>query len=163
MEGCDILESVAERIFPGCETVSVPVANGGEGTMDALLRAMGGKCMVAQVNGPLFEPVNTEWGLLSDGVTAVTEMAQSSGLPFIPEGKRNPRNTTSLGTGEMMAEALRRRAKKLLIATGEKTIEEVGTELFNLIVEVAGRSQAAVGEKHGLHNFLCIFNPAPIT
>ena len=93
---------------------------------------------VVQVTGPLFQPVNAEWGLLSDGVTAVMEMAQASGLPYIPEGKRNPRNTTSLGTGEMMAEALCRRAKKLLIATGEKTIEEVGMERFNLIVEVAG-------------------------
>ena len=163
MEGCDIWESVAERIFPGCETVSVPVADGGEGTVDALLRAYGRQAQATQVTGPLFEPVNAEWGLFSGGVTAVMERVQARGLPYFPEGKRNPLNTTSLGTGEMMAEALRRRAKKLLIATGEKTIEEVGTELFNLIVEVAGRSQAAVGEKHGLHNFLCIFNPAPIT
>ena len=67
MESCDILERVAARHFPGAQTVSVPVADGGEGTVDALLRAMGGTRMYTQVTGPLFEPETAQWGMLSDG------------------------------------------------------------------------------------------------
>ena len=72
---CDLLEQAAEKVFPGVETASVPVADGGEGTVDALLRAMGGQRMRASVTGPLFQPVTAEWGLLPDGKTAVLEMA----------------------------------------------------------------------------------------
>lgn len=126
MEGCDILERVAAKIFPGCETVSVPVADGGEGTVDALLRAMGGQRIVTRVTGPLFEPEDAEWGMLSDGVTAVMEMAQASGLPYIPEDKKDPRNATSLGTGEMIAEALKRGAKKILIGIGGSATNDGG-------------------------------------
>ena len=101
VESCDILEKVAGRIFPGAETVSVPVADGGEGTVDALLRAMGGDRITAKVTGPLFEPVQAQWGMLGDGLTAVLEMAQASGLPYLPADRKDPRRTTSLGTGEM--------------------------------------------------------------
>ena len=83
IEICDILETVSSRIFPGCTTVSVPVADGGEGTVDALLRAMGGRRMHTQVTGPMFEPEDAEWGMLEDGITAVMEMAQASGLPYV--------------------------------------------------------------------------------
>jgi hypothetical protein len=73
---------VTMKIFPGTECVSVPVADGGEGTVDALLRAMGGQRMVAHVTGPMYERETAVWGLLSDG-TAVMEMAQASGLPCV--------------------------------------------------------------------------------
>ena len=149
MEGCDLLERVAERIFPGCETISVPVADGGEGTVDALLRAMGGRRMATRITGPLFEPVIAQWGLLSDGVTAVMEMAQASGLPYIPEGKRDPRNATSLGTGEMMAEALRQGARKLLIGIGGSATNDGGigmlTALGARFTDSKGRPVKPVG------------------
>ena len=91
MESCDILERTARRIFPGVETVSVPVADGGEGTVDALLRTMGGERMRTEVTGPLFEHETAEWGLLPDGNTAAMEMAQASGLPYVPANKKDPR------------------------------------------------------------------------
>lgn len=115
MESCDILERVARCVFPGVETLSVPVDDGGEGTVDALLRTMGGTRMKTEVTGPLFERERAEWGLLPDGVTAVMEMAQTSGLPYVPADRRDPRHATSLGTGEMIAEALKRGARKILI------------------------------------------------
>ena len=104
LESCDILERVTQRIFPGAQTIAVPVADGGEGTVDALLRAMGGQRVETPVTGPLGEQVTAAWGLLSDG-TAVMEMAQASGLPYVPTDLRDPRKATSLGTGEMIAEA----------------------------------------------------------
>ena len=125
LESCDILERVTARIFPGTETVSVPVADGGEGTVDALLRAMGGERKETKVTGPLYEPETAVWGLLSDG-TAVMEMAQASGLPYVPENKKDPRLATSLGTGEMIADALRQGVRKLLIGIGGSATNDGG-------------------------------------
>ena len=125
LESCDILERVTAKIFPGTETVSVPVADGGEGTVDALLRAMGGKRMETKVTGPLYEPETAVWGLLSDG-TAVMEMAQASGLPYVPAEQKDPRLATSLGTGEMIADALRQGVRNILIGIGGSATNDGG-------------------------------------
>ena len=132
-ESCDILERVAARLFSGCETLSVPVADGGEGTVDALLRAMGGERIRTTVSGPLFEPETAEWGLLPDGKTAVMEMAQASGLPYVPEDQRDPRRTTSLGTGEMIAEALKRGVRKILIGIGGSATNDGGLGMLTAL------------------------------
>ena len=125
LECCDILERVTARIFPGTDTVAVPVADGGEGTVDALLRAMGGKRMVTHVTGPLFERETAVWGLLSDG-TAVMEMAQASGLPYVPEDRKDPRKATSLGTGEMIAVAVKAGVRNILIGIGGSATNDGG-------------------------------------
>ena len=126
IEICDILEKVAQRHFPGAETVSVPVADGGEGTVDALLRAMGGKRIEVKVTGPLFEEETAVWGLLPDGRTAVMEMAQASGLPYVPADQKDPRNATSLGTGEMIADALKKGVRNILIGIGGSATNDGG-------------------------------------
>ena len=89
VEICDLLQEAAADIFPDAETVSLPIADGGEGTVDALLCAMGGKRMTTRVTGPLLMPVDAQWGLLGDGQTAVLEMAQASGLPYVPAAQRD--------------------------------------------------------------------------
>ena len=122
----DILEKVARRHFPGVETVSIPVADGGEGTTDALLRAACGQKYRLPVTGPLFEPEEASWGLLGDGETAVMEMAQASGLPYVPEAHKDPRNTTSFGTGEMIRNAIQMGATKLLIGIGGSATNDGG-------------------------------------
>ncbi len=132
VECCDLLERAAEKIFPGAETISVPVADGGEGTVDALLRAMGGERMQATVAGPLFQQVTAEWGLLPDGA-AVLEMAQASGLPHVPVRQRDPRNTTSLGTGQMIAHVLKRGARKLLIGIGGSATNDGGLGMLTAL------------------------------
>ena len=145
---CDLLERAAARIFPGVETVSVPVADGGEGTVDALLRAMGGKRISTRVTGPVFEPVMAEWGLLPDG-TAVMEMAQASGLPYVPEGRKDPRETTSLGTGEMIAASLRAGVRRILIGIGGSATNDGGlgmlTALGAKFTDAEGRELRPVG------------------
>ncbi len=148
LESCDILERVAARIFPGAETISVPVADGGEGTVDALLRAMGGRRMEAKVTGPLFEQETAVWGLLSDG-TAVMEMAQASGLPYVPADKKDPRNATSLGTGEMIADALKKGVRNILIGIGGSATNDGGlgmlTALGAKFTDAAGKEVKPVG------------------
>ena len=132
MESCDILERVTARIFPGTDTVSVPVADGGEGTVDALLRAMGGQRMATRVTGPMFERETAAWGLLSDGA-AVMEMAQASGLPYVAEAHRDPRNTTSVGTGELIRNAIQRGATKILIGIGGSATNDGGMGMLTAL------------------------------
>ena len=126
MACCDLLEEAAARIFPG-------VADGGEGTVDALLRAMGGTRMKTRVTGPLFEEETAEWGLLPGGKTAVMEMAQASGLPYVPADQRDPRSTTSLGTGEMILAALRAGAREILIGIGGSATNDGGLGMLTAL------------------------------
>ena len=148
-EICDILEKSAKRHFPGAETISVPVADGGEGTVDALLRAMGGKRIEKRVTGPLFEEETAVWGLLPDGKTAVMEMAQASGLPYVPAEKRDPRNTTSQGTGEMIADALKKGVRNILIGIGGSATNDGGMGMLAALgakfTDAEGNSVRPVG------------------
>ena len=132
LECCDILERVTARVFPGTDTAAVPVADGGEGTVDALLRAMGGKRMVTHVTGPLFEREAAAWGLLSDG-TAVMEMAQASGLPYVPADQKDPRRATSLGTGEMIAAAVKAGVRNILIGIGGSATNDGGMGMLTAL------------------------------
>ena len=133
VEICDLLQEAAADIFPDAETVSLPIADGGEGTVDALLCAMGGKRMTTRVTGPLLMPVDAQWGLLGDGQTAVLEMAQASGLPYVPAARRDPRKTTSYGTGELIAEAVRCGAKSLLIGIGGSATNDGGLGMLSAL------------------------------
>ena len=149
LESCDILERVAGKIFPGAETISVPVADGGEGTVDALLRAMGGERISVKVTGPLFEEETAVWGMLPDGRTAVMEMAQASGLPYLPPDRKDPRQATSLGTGEMIADALHRGVRDILIGIGGSATNDGGigmlTALGARFTDEAGNAVRPVG------------------
>lgn len=133
VEICDLLQEAAADIFPDAETVSLPIADGGEGTVDALLCAMGGKRMTTRVTGPLLMPVDAQWGLLGEGQTAVLEMAQASGLPYVPAAQRDPRKTTSYGTGELIAEAVRCGAKSLLIGIGGSATNDGGLGMLSAL------------------------------
>lgn len=149
IEICDILEKVTLRHFPGAETLAIPVADGGEGTVDALLRATGGKRINTQVRGPVFTPVAAEWGLLENG-TAVMEMAAASGLPLVPPEKRDPRHTTSLGTGEMIAHALNQGVRNILIGIGGSATNDGGlgmlTALGASFLDGAGKPVSPTGD-----------------
>lgn len=92
-----LLEESAGRIFPGCETAGVPVADGGEGTIDAVISALNGTYRRLTVHGPLMEECESFYGEF-EGDSAIIEMAAASGLPMVPAEKRNPLNTTTYGT-----------------------------------------------------------------
>jgi glycerate kinase len=121
----------------------LPLADGGEGTLAALLAARGGSKRVARVSGPLGDPVDASWGLLSDG-TAVIEMAQASGLALV-EPRNDPLRATSRGTGELVAAAARGGARRIIVAVGGSAttdgglgaIDALGWSLAGLDVTVA--------------------------
>ena len=106
------------------EVRCLPLADGGEGTTEALLAARGGKRRQARVTGPLGETVEATWGVLPDG-TAVLECAAASGLALV-EGANDPLAATSRGTGELIAAAVRAGARKVLVAAGGSAMTDGG-------------------------------------
>ena len=126
LEVARAIEEGVKRIVPDAETVLKPMADGGEGTVQALVDATGGELMTTEVTGPLEERVNAHWGILSDKTTAVIEMASASGLPLVPPEKRNPFITTTYGTGELIRAALDRGCRKLIIGIGGSATNDGG-------------------------------------
>ncbi len=114
---CSILKEEIEKFFPQSEVVTIPVADGGEGTVAAFLEAVGGNLMPVAVKGPFFEDINCNYGILKDGTTAVIEMASCAGLP-LAEGRKNPLKTTTYGVGEQILDAARRGMKKIIVGLG---------------------------------------------
>jgi len=115
-----VAEIIAEallEVFPEAEVIKVPIADGGEGTVDAFLSALGGEKHYLKVTGPLGKPVKAFYGLLPDG-TAVVEMAAASGLPLVPVGKRDPLITTTYGTGELIKAALDQGCHTIIVGIG---------------------------------------------
>ncbi len=126
LEVAQAIEEGVKRIVPDAETVLKPMADGGEGTVQALVDATGGELITTEVTGPLEERVNAHWGILSDRTTAVIEMASASGLPLVPPEKRNPFITTTYGTGELIRAALDRGCRKLIIGIGGSATNDGG-------------------------------------
>ena len=120
-----LLTEAAQKVFPGCETGGVPVADGGEGTVEAVIGATGGEWRKVMVHGPLMEEVEGFYGTFN-GDSAVIEMAAASGLPMVPVEKRNPLNTTTDGTGERINDALDQGIRKLSIAIGGSATNDGG-------------------------------------
>ena len=115
-----------KHVVPDALTTIKPMADGGEGTVQALVDATGGKLMTTEVTDPLGGRVLAHWGLLSDRVTGVIEMASASGLPLVPPDKRNPLLTTTYGTGELILAALESGCRKLIIGIGGSATNDGG-------------------------------------
>ena len=120
-----LLTKAANEIFPGCECIGVPVADGGEGTVNAVVSAAGGKTITTKVHDPLMNIISAGYGL-SDSNKAIIEMAAASGLPLVPEKLRNPLNTTTFGTGELILDALDRGCRDIYIAIGGSATNDGG-------------------------------------
>ena len=120
-----LLTQAAQEIFPGCECAHVEVADGGEGTTDAVLSAVSGEKILLSAHGPLGELTEGYYGALDDK-RAVMEMASVSGLPLVPSNLRDPRKTSSFGTGEMIADALSRGFRDISIAIGGSATNDGG-------------------------------------
>lgn len=123
---CDAVEAGIRRVLPGAEIVKVPMADGGEGTVQALVDATGGKLVTQEVTEPMGERVEASFGLLGDGETAVIEMASASGLPLVTPEKRNPLLTTTYGTGELILAALERGRGRLIVGIGGSATNDGG-------------------------------------
>lgn len=125
-EASRAMEAGARRVWPDAETVRVPVADGGEGTVEALVAATGGSTVPVRVTGPLGEPVDGFFGILGDGTTAIVEMAAAAGLPLVPANRRDPRITTTCGVGELIRAALDRGCRRIIVGLGGSATNDGG-------------------------------------
>ncbi|WP_436876952.1 glycerate kinase [Siccibacter turicensis] len=127
------IEDGFREIFPTAEYVCLPVADGGEGTVEAMVAASGGRIINVTVRGPLGEPVAAFYGLSGDGKRAIIEMAAASGLERVPPASRNPRITTSWGTGELIRHALDYGVEHIIIGIGGSATNDGGAGMLQAL------------------------------
>lgn len=132
LEVAQCIQTGIARILPDAQITTLPVADGGEGTMDAVVAALGGRYRSLQVMGPMGQPVDAKYGLLPDG-SAVIEMAQASGLPLVPLDQRNPYVATTYGTGQLIADAMEQGCRRILIGIGGSATNDGGSGMASAL------------------------------
>ncbi|MCQ4894686.1 MULTISPECIES: glycerate kinase [Anaerotruncus] len=148
-EICGIMEKAVRAYYPDAEVVPIPVADGGEGSVDAFLAAVGGERVTVPVRGPYMEEMEGYYGLLDGGSTAVIEMAACAGLPLVGEN-RHAEKTTTYGVGQLMAHAAGRGCKKMIVGLGGSATNDFGAgaaaALGVRFLDEAGEEFVPVGE-----------------
>lgn len=132
-EVADAVECGLRKALPDAEYVKVPMADGGEGTVQSLLDATGGRRKTVEVRAPLGDKVKASFGLSGDGKTAFVEMAAASGLHLVPQIKRNPLITTSYGTGELIRAALEAGVGKIILGIGGSATNDGGAGMLQAL------------------------------
>lgn len=140
------IEAGFREVFPNASYVKLPVADGGEGTVEAMVAATDGEIIEVDVTGPLGEPVKAFYGISGDKQQAFIEMAAASGLELVPPELRNPLNTTSWGTGELIGYALDSGVKSILIGIGGSATNDGG---IGMVQALGARLQDSDGEPLG--------------
>jgi glycerate kinase len=133
LEAANAIEEGLKEVLPGCQFVKVPMADGGEGTVQSLVDATGGQIEHATVTGPLGDKVKGFYGLLGDGKTAVIEMAAASGLELVPRKKRDPMIATTFGTGELISIALDKGVERIIIGIGGSATNDGGAGMVQAL------------------------------
>ena len=149
LSALDVADAMGRGVAAACAdraavtVVSLPIADGGEGTVACLVAATGGRTVTSRVTGPLGAAVEAAWGLLGDGRTAVVEMASASGLPLVPPGERDVLRATTAGTGELIAAAMDRGVERILIGIGGSATVDGGVGMAQALggrfLDEAGR------------------------
>lgn len=125
-QAAEAMEHGVHHVLPDAECVLVPMADGGEGTVQSLVDATGGTLLEATVTGPLGTPVHAQYGMLGDGCTAVIEMAAASGIGYVDETTRDPRITTTYGVGELILDALDHGVTAFILGLGGSATNDGG-------------------------------------
>lgn len=123
---CAALRRGILKAKPDARIISVPMADGGEGTLDAILQSASGRRIQARVRDPLGKPVRAQFGWIASSRTAIVEMAEASGLVRVPPARRNPLKTSSFGTGELIRKALDLGATRILLTLGGVATNDAG-------------------------------------
>lgn len=147
-EICLIMETVIKRYFPDAEIISIPVADGGEGSVDSFLSAVGGEKIIVPVKGPYFEDIEGFYGVLPDH-TAVIEMAAAAGLPMVGDNK-HAEKTTTYGVGQLILHAVRNGCKKIVVGLGGSATNDGGAGALAALgirfMDQEGKEFVPVGE-----------------
>ncbi|RMT39567.1 Glycerate kinase [Pseudomonas syringae pv. solidagae] len=129
----DAIASGLAEVWPHAELIKCPMADGGEGTIEALLAACNGELMSASVSGPLGAPVNAQWGWLADSRTAIIEMAMASGLQLLTLAQRDACVTSTEGTGQLISAALDAGARRVILAIGGSATNDGGSGMLSAL------------------------------
>ena len=133
VEAAAQIEAGFREVFPEADYVRIPIADGGEGTVAAMVAATGGRLVDVAVSGPLGEQVDAFYGVTGDEQTAVIEMAAASGLALVPVERRNPMLTSSYGTGELIRHALDAGLRQFMIGIGGSATNDAGVGMLQAL------------------------------
>ncbi|WP_075618852.1 glycerate kinase [Paenisporosarcina indica] len=132
-EMCRIIKRGIVKVFPEAEVIEVPLADGGEGTMENLVYSSIGTIKTIDVHDPLGRKIKASYGILGDGETVIVEMAQASGLPLVKEHEKLPLKTTSYGTGELIKDAVEKGYRKFIIGLGGSATNDGGVGVLKAL------------------------------
>lgn len=121
------------NVFPNCNCIVLPIADGGEGILDALVNAKNAKYITAKAHNPLMELIETRYAIADNGKTALIEMAAISGLTLISQSKRNPMLTTTFGTGELIKDALDKGCRNFIVGIGGSATNDAGLGMLQAL------------------------------
>ena len=122
-----------QKDFPNIEVACIPVSDGGDGMLDVLVQATGGRSITLNVHDPLMRPCTARYGISPDGHTAFIEMAMASGLSLVPTAQRNPMLTSTYGTGEFVLDALKRGCRNFIIGLGGSATNDAGLGMLQAL------------------------------
>lgn len=132
----EVADSFAEgwaSVYPECDIRKVSIADGGEGSVEALVETLDGEFVEVAVSDPLGRPIKAKYGIVDGGCTAVMEMSAASGLPLLAPEERNPLRTSTYGTGEMIVDAFKRGCRKFLIGIGGSATNDGGLGMLRAL------------------------------
>lgn len=127
------IEEGIKEVYKEADVQACFIADGGEGMLEALMRTSQGKILTCNVHDALMNPIEAQYGILEDGVTAVIEMAQAAGLPLIPKAKRNPLLTTTFGVGELVKDAIFKGCRKFIVGIGGSATNDAGLGMMQAL------------------------------
>ena len=133
IEAAKAIKSGILNVDNNIDVEIMPLADGGEGTVEALVEGMNGQEQTIEVTGPIIEKVNATYGLLKESNTAIIEMAQASGLPLVPRELRNPLNTTTYGVGEIIKEAINKGYRNFIVGIGGSATNDCGVGMLQAL------------------------------
>ena len=152
LSSIEVAESVEKGILdvlPSCNVVKVAVADGGEGTKEALCQTLGGKTVEIPVEDPIGRTINASYVILEDGITAVLEMSAASGLTLLTPSERNPMRTSTYGTGQLIADALGRGCRRFLVGIGGSATNDGGMGMLKALgyrfLDAEGNELSGIG------------------
>ena len=142
-------ETGVMRVFPEAEVVLCPVADGGDGTLETLVEVSGGEVRTCSVQNPIGETITAQWGAMGDGVTAVIEMARTSGLALLSLDERDPLNSSTFGLGQAILEALNQGFRNFIVGIGGSATNDAGAGMAQALgatlLDAEGKSLAFGG------------------
>ena len=147
----DFMEAGVLKVLTDPQIIKIPIADGGEGTVKAIITGAGGRIVNTKTTGPLRNEIDSFFGVLADGETAVIEMASASGLELVPHNQRNPLNTTTFGTGQLILAALDEGCKKIIIGVGGSATTDCGmgmAQALGVVFYDSDRKPLSYGGRH---------------